>query len=210
MNKKSAAQHVTKSSSSSSRHSQSSKSQAGRRTGASGLRSVNLSNSPADGLATLQRLAGNAAVNNLIGAPVQRLIDGFYAGGATKVPTSRIALTAAFKKKHVAADEAAARSITGARIDEGKPPAMVQGRLGNTTATEAQWIDAIDKSQATIPDQDAWSGGLAVKVTGWEAKRTGPRSITISPLADAARTVGGFMKKKGGKVDVDHVSGQTS
>jgi hypothetical protein len=87
---------------------------------------------------------------------------------------------------------------------------MVQGRLGNTTATEAQWIDAIDKSQATIPDQDAWSGGLAVKVTGWEAKRTGQRSITLTALAEAARTVGGFMKKKGGKVDVDHVSGQTS
>jgi hypothetical protein len=208
MNVKSAPQRIAKGSSASSRQAQSSNSQAVRRIGAAGAQRV--SDSTLDGLAELQRLAGNGAVNNLMGAPVQRLIDGFYAGGATKVPTSRITLTAAFKKKHVAADEAAARTITGARIDEGKPAAMVQGRLGNTTATEAQWIDAIDKSQATIPDQDAWSGGLAVKVTGWEAKRTGERSITLTALAEAARTVGGFMKKKGGKVDVDHVSGQTS
>jgi hypothetical protein len=207
MNVKSAPQRIAKSPSSSSRQTQSSNSRAVR-IGAAGAQRV--SDSTLDGLAKLQKLAGNGAVNNLMGAPVQRLIDGFYAGGATKVPTSRITLTDAFKKKHVAADETAARRITGARIDEGKPAAMVQGRLGNTTATEAQWIDAIDKSQATIPDQDAWSGGLAVKVTGWEAKRTGQRSITLTALAEAARTVGGFMKKKGGKVDVDHVSGQTS
>lgn len=162
-----------------------------------------------EGLETLQRLAGNRAVSGLVGANVQRLLDGFYADGTTKVPKERISLTAPFKKKHVADDEAKARQVTGARIDEGKPAAMVNGRLGNTVATEAAWLEAIDKSTATIPDQNAWQGGLPVKLTGWDAKRTGPRSITVSALADAARTVGGFMKKKGGSVEIDHVSGQT-
>lgn len=157
------------------------------------------------GLESLQRLAGNRAAS----AQVQRLLDGFYADGTTKVPASRISLTAPFKKKHVADDETKARQVTGARIDEGKPAAMVNGRLGNTVATEAAWLEAIDRSTATIPDQNAWQGGLPVKLTGWDAKRTGPRSITVSPLADAARTVGGYMKKKGGAVEVDHVSGQT-
>jgi hypothetical protein len=161
------------------------------------------------GLETLQRLAGNRTVSGLVGANVQRLLDGFYGDGETKVPASRISLTAPFKKKHVADDETKARQVTGARIEEGKPAAMVNGRLGNTVATEAAWLEAIDKSTATIPDQNAWQGGLPVKLTGWDAKRTGPRSITVSPLADAARTVGGYMKKKGGAVEIDHVSGQT-
>jgi hypothetical protein len=100
MNVKSAPQRIAKGSSASSRQAQSSNSQAVRRIGAA----QRVSDSTLDGLAELQRLAGNGAVNNLMGAPVQRLIDGFYAGGATKVPTSRITLTAAFKKKHVAAD----------------------------------------------------------------------------------------------------------
>lgn len=148
----------------------------------------------------LQRVVGNRTV--------QRLMDGFYADGKTKVPAARISLTAAFKKKHVAENESAARSITGARIDAGKPAAMVNGTLGNTTATESDWLTAINDSTAIVPDQDAWSGGLAIKVKGWDAKRTGARSITLTPLADAARTVGGYMKKQGGNVEIDHVAGQ--
>jgi hypothetical protein len=156
----------------------------------------------------LQRTLGNRAVGAMLANPVQRLMDGFYADGKTKVPAARISLTSAFKKKHVAADETAARSITGARIDGGKPVAMVNGTLGNTTATESDWLAAISDSTAVVPDQDAWSGGLAIKVKGWDAKRTGPRSITLTPLADAARTVGGYMKKQGGNVEIDHVAGQ--
>jgi hypothetical protein len=164
------------------------------------------------GLLELQRLAGNRAVSGLVGGGIQRLVDGFYPDGKTKVPASRISLTAGFKKKHVAENETSARAITGARIDEGKPAAMVTGSLGNTTAKEADWLAAVNKSEAVIPDQDAWSGGMAVKVTGWDAKRTAPteRKIGLTPLSDAARTVGGYMKKQGGNVEIDHVSGQNS
>lgn len=148
----------------------------------------------------LQGIAGNQAV--------QRLIDGFYAGGKTKVPKSRIALTPAFKSKHVAEDEKTAISITGARIESGKPAAMVNGSLANTVAKEADWIAAIDESTAVIPDQDAWQGGLALKVTGWNAKRVpGQRKINLEGIAADDRTVGGFMAKAGGAVKVDHVAG---
>lgn len=151
-------------------------------------------------LAGLQHTAGNQAV--------QRLIDGFYAGGKTKVPKSRIALTPAFKTKHVAEDEKNAIAITGARIETGKPAAMVNGSLANTVAKEADWLAAIDESTAVIPDQDAWEGGLALKVTGWNAKRVpGQRLINLTGMAAEARTVGGFMAKAGGAVKIDHVAG---
>lgn len=155
-------------------------------------------------LMAVQRSAGNQAATRL----VQRLLDGFYNDGKTKVPKERIALSDAFKKKHVAADEGKARAVTGARIDSGKPPSMVQGRLANTVATEADWLAAIDASTATIPDQDNWAGDMAIALNGWEAKRTGPRSITVTALNAGARTIGGYMKKQGGAVTVDHVSGQ--
>lgn len=134
----------------------------------------------------LQRLAGNRATSG----QVQRLID-------------------AFKQKHVAEDPKGAIAKTGARIDAGKPPAMVAGTLGNTVATEANWKAAIDASTAVIPDQKDWSGGMAVKLSGWDAKRVpGQRKINITDLSDAGRTVGGYMKQKGGAVQIDHVSGQ--
>lgn len=162
-------------------------------------------------LLNLQRAIGNRAVSQLVGSRVDRLVDGFY-GDGTKVPKSRITLTPAFKAKHVADDAMKARQVTGARIDSGKPPAMVQGQLGNTVAREEDWITAIDNSTAVIPDQDAWSGGMAIKITGWDAKRTAPneRKIALTALADAARTVGGYMAKQGGKVEIDHVAGQQS
>lgn len=164
--------------------------------------------SSANEVLALQRLAGNRAVSSLLSPRIDRLVDGFYGDGKTKVPVERISLTAAFRKKHVAADANQARQVTGARIDEGKPQAMVNGTLANTTATQEEWIAAIDKSSAVIPDQDAWSGGMAVKLTGWNAKRSGPRTIQVTPLADAGRTVGGYMKKQGGNVEIDHVAGQ--
>ncbi|HML99193.1 MAG TPA: hypothetical protein PKD75_11990 [Tepidiformaceae bacterium] len=151
----------------------------------------------------LQRLAGNRATSG----QVQRLIDGF--DGKSKVPISKVSLTDAFKQKHVAEDPKGAIAKTGARIDAGKPPAMVAGTLGNTVATEANWKAAIDASTAVIPDQKDWSGGMAVKLSGWDAKRVpGQRKINITDLSDAGRTVGGYMKQKGGAVQIDHVSGQ--
>ena len=159
----------------------------------------------------LLRIVGNRAVSQLVGSRVDRLVDGFY-GDGTKVPKSRITLTQAFKTKHVADTELKARQVTGARIDSGKPPAMVNAQLGNTVAKEEDWITAIDDSTAVIPDRNAWSGGMAIKINGWDAKRTAPneRKIALTALADAARTVGGYMAKKGGKVEIDHVAGQQS
>jgi hypothetical protein len=152
----------------------------------------------------LQRLAGNRASS----AHLQRLIDGF--DGKSKVPISKVSLTDAFKQKHVADDPKGAIAKTGARIDSGKPPAMVTGTLGNTVATEANWKAAIDASTAVIPDQKDWSGGLPIKLSGWDAKRVpGQRKINITELSDAPRTVGGYIKQKGGAVQIDHVSGQT-
>lgn len=151
----------------------------------------------------LQRLAGNRAAS----AHLQRLIDGF--DGKRKVPISKVSLTDAFKQKHVAEDAKGAIAKTGARIDSGKPPAMVAGTLGNTVATEANWKAAIDASTAVIPDQKDWSGGLAIQLNGWDAKRVpGQRKINITELSNAPRTVGGYIKQKGGAVQIDHVSGQ--
>ncbi len=151
----------------------------------------------------LQRLAGNRAASG----QVQRLIDGF--DGKSKVPISKVSLTDAFKQKHVAEDAKGAIAKTGARIDSGKPPAMVAGTLGNTVATEANWKAAIDASTAVIPDQKDWSGGMPIKLSGWDAKRVpGQRKINVTEVADVGRTVGGYMKQKGGAVQIDHVSGQ--
>ncbi len=151
----------------------------------------------------LQRLAGNRAASG----QVQRLIDGF--DGKSKVPISKISLTDAFKQKHVAEDAKGAIAKTGARIDSGKPPAMVAGTLGNTVATEANWKAAIDASTAVIPDRKDWSGGMAIKLNGWDAKRVpGQRKINITELSGEGRTVGGYIKQKGGAVQIDHVSGQ--
>jgi hypothetical protein len=163
--------------------------------------------SRASDVLALQGMVGNRAVRNLVGAPVQRLVDGFYKDGS-RVQKSLIKLTPAFKKKHVAETEQRAQQITQARIAEGKPTAMVNGKLGNTTAKEEDWISAIDTSNDVIPDQDAWKGGLGVKVTGWDARLAPPSTIGLTPLADAERTIGGYMKKQGGAVEIDHVSGQ--
>lgn len=163
--------------------------------------------SSADDVLALQRLVGNRAVGSLLSSPVNRLLDGFYLPEKKKVPRSSIALTAAFKKKHVAENEDGAKKITSARIAEGKPQGMVNGSLGNTTAKEADWMAAIDDSEALMPDDAAWKGRLPIKLTGWDAKRSAT-GINLTPLADAARTIGGYMNKSGGQVQVDHVAGQ--
>lgn len=143
---------------------------------------------------------------------VQRLIDGFYDDGSKKVPKQRISLTKDFKQKHVANDTNEARQITGRRIDNPTtkpkaPASMVNGQLSNTTASEQNWITAIDNSIAVIPDQDNWSGNMAIEITGWDAKRTGPRNISVSAIAGENRTIGGYMNKQGGSVEIDHVAG---
>ena len=143
------------------------------------------------------------------GGTVQRLLDGFYQPKNVKVKKERISLSDAFTEKHVADNNATAGVITRNRVNVGNAPLpMVNGVVPNTTATSQNWINSIDKSKAVIPDQKEWVGDLPIKITGWDVTYNAgpPVNTVVAAINNQARTVGGFMKQKGGDVTIDHVA----
>ncbi|CAN5903389.1 hypothetical protein BH11BAC7_BH11BAC7_33810 [soil metagenome] len=145
----------------------------------------------------------------------QLVRDGFYDGTARAgelVPRNRITFAAAFQNKHFAADAARAQTTTRARVQAvGCPAGILNGTLPNTTATPAEWKDAVYDSQTTMPDVDAWTGNVNVAVNGWQTTYTRavqPPQVDTYPtvaLAAGNLTVGGYLPTQGGVLRIDHV-----
>lgn len=146
----------------------------------------------------------------------QRVVDGFFTGTARAgelVPRNRITFAAAFQNKHFAADAARAETTTRARVHAaGCPAGILNGTIPNTTATAAEWKDAVYNSQTTMPDQDAWTGNVAIALNGWQTTYRAavhPPQVDTYPtvaIAAANLNVGGYLPTQGGVLRIDHVS----
>ena len=84
-------------------------------------------------------------------------------------------------------------------------------RIPNTTATAAEWKDAVYNSQTTVPNTDNWTGNINVAVNGWQTTYTAPvqppqiGTYATAALAAGNLTVGGFLPTQGGVLRIDHV-----
>jgi len=175
----------------------------------------------------LQRLAGNRAVTGLLtgagagGAlPIQRVKDSFDA----TLDDKKLRLAVGFTGKHVAADAAAAEQVTQKRYDDGKmPAAMANGRIPNTVAKSATWLEALSASSTKVDTEtDQWTNDVALQVgEAWEVKwmpRQGAFRVTeVSSLpliaggyGQAEYAAGGRRNKAkqvtGGSFVMNHIS----
>lgn len=175
----------------------------------------------------LQRLAGNRAVTGLLNGsaagaplPIQRVKDSFDA----KLDESKLRLAVGFSSKHVADDAAAAEQKTQQRYDDGKmPPAMADGRIPNTVAKSATWLEALSSSDTRVDTEaDQWTNDVALQMgEGWQVKwiprRQAFRVTEVSSLplvaggyGQAEYAVGGRRQKAkqvtGGSFVMNHIS----
>jgi hypothetical protein len=143
--------------------------------------------------------------------PVQMVKDAF----AFKLPKKDLKLHANFTAKHVAEDAEAAKATTHKRFVDGKMPVPMQnGKMANTVAKSANWLDAVEASDSVIDTtNNEWTRGVGIAVDGWAVKyKPNTDTYEAEEISGQKLAAGGYataeMRKKqvvGQAFVVDHV-----
>lgn len=148
--------------------------------------------------------------------PVQRLYNSLerdaFTNEAPQIDKGDIALSAAFKQKHVASSIEDAKKNTEARVASGTPAVIVNGTKPNTCAPEHEWLNAIHETKEEIALSGKYTGYIPVVLSsGWTTTHNAG-TYTQAALDNAKYSVGAIGKEVAlrkneikNKVEVTHV-----